>query len=331
MKLFSINTELEKVSGVQKVMMDIHHAVKEDFDAKIVGIKEYKDVNIHHGISSKEYIQLKNPFIFYNSIVIIHERKLLILFWILNNLFFQKIKIVYIHHNLFNNHRLTTILPNTIVSISDRTTDNLIDFFKAPKKNIYKIFNCVSDIHPQKHKPCSSDKIKIIYPARINKTKRQIEIFHHLQGKINKKVEILFAGTGPLLEELKKTIKNDEQFKVLGFRDDVHKLLQECDYMMLFSAHEGLPIAMIEATMCGTPIICNDVGGNCEIAHNNENAFVVNEWSELIEIINNLCNVKEETYNNMSINSRHIYEENFTFDKFKSSYLQLLKQISKTK
>lgn len=328
MKIFSINTELDKVTGVQKVLMDIHHAVQSDYDAKIVGTQKYEYVNKVHGIAEKEYIQWKNPFMFYKSIAIVHERKLLILFWILNTILRQNIKIVYIHHNIFNNHKLTTILPRTIVSISNRVTENLTIFFKANKEHIHKIYNCVQDIHPNPHKPCSSSKIKILYPARINNVKRQIEIFRQLQGKINTQIEILFVGTGPLYEEFKNTIKNNEQFKILGFRNDVYKLLQECDYMMLFSTHEGLPITLIEAAMCGTPIICNDVGGNCEIAHDKKNAFVVNEWEELITTLNNLPNVATDTYRMMSENSRRIYESNFTFDKFKENYLQLLKQIA---
>lgn len=327
MKLFSINTELKKVTGVQKVLMDIHHAVQSDYDAKIVGIKSYDQVNKVHAINEEEYIQWKNPFIFHKSVVIVHERKLLLLFWMLNTFLLQKIKIVYIHHNIFNNRRLATVLPRTIVSISDRVTENLIDFFGAKKEHIFKIYNCVKDIHPKQHKSCSREKIKILYPARINSVKRQVEIYQNLQGKINSKIEILFVGTGPLYEELKNLAKDNEQFKILGFRSDVYKLLQECDYMMLFSKHEGLPITLIEAAMCGTPIICNDVGGNCEIAHNKENAFVVNEWEELITTLNNLPNVATDTYKTMSKNSRYIYEKNFTFDKFKQSYLQLLKQV----
>ena len=326
-KIFSVNTELDKVTGVQKVLMDIHHAIQSDYDARIAGTKPYKQVNKAHGIKREEYIQWKNPFIFHNSIVIVHERKLLLLFWILNTFLYQKIKIVYIHHSLFYNHKLTTILPRTIVSISDRVTENLISFFGAKKEYIHKICNCVQDINPEPHKSCSSDKIRILYPARINNGKRQIEICQRLQGKIDSKIEILFVGTGPLYEEFKNTIKDNEQFKILGFRNDVYRLLQECDYMMLFSTHEGLPITLIEAAMCGTPIICNDVGGNCEIAHNKENAFVVNEWEELITTLNNLPNVAADTYKTMSKNSRYIYEKNFTFDKFKQSYLQLLKQV----
>lgn len=36
-KLFSIDTQLYKVTCVEKVMLDIHHAVRDYYEAKIVG------------------------------------------------------------------------------------------------------------------------------------------------------------------------------------------------------------------------------------------------------------------------------------------------------
>ena len=82
-KVFSFNSELYKVTGVQKVLMDIHHAVKEDYDAIIVGTVSYGMVDKSHQIFEDEYKQFKNPFMFYDSIVVLHERKFLLLFWIL--------------------------------------------------------------------------------------------------------------------------------------------------------------------------------------------------------------------------------------------------------
>lgn len=326
-KVFSFNSELYKVTGVQRVLVDIHHAILDCYDARIVGTKSFKNINRDNGISESEYTRFSNPFMFYNSVVILHERKYLILFWVLNHVLFQKIKIIYVHHNIFTDHKRMTILPPTIVSISDRVTENLISFFGAKKECIHKIYNCVKDIYPQPHKPCSKDKIRILYPARINTVKRQIEIYKQLQGKINDKIEILFVGTGPLYDELEKTVTDKSHFRVLGFRNDIYELLQECDYMMLFSKHEGLPITLIEAAMCGTPIICNDVGGNCEIAYNNENAFVVNEWDDLIALLNRLPEIDKENYIKMSKKSRCIYETYFTFDKFRNSYMKLLEQV----
>ena len=128
-------------------------------------------------------------------------------------------------------------------------------------------------------------------------------------------------------DELKKITEGDNQFVALGFQSNVCQLLQDCDFMMLFSKHEGLPISLIEANMCGTPVVCNDVGGNAEIVHNGVNGFVVNEWDELVNVLNNLPNMTEEEYKRLSTNGRRLFEDNFTFDQFKKNYCDLIEDI----
>lgn len=326
-KIFSFNSELDKVTGVQKVMLDIHKAVKDTYEAQIVGTRPFNQINKEHHIDNNEYIKFTNPFMFYNSIVVVHERKFLLMFWILNHLLFQRIKIVYVHHNIFHNHRLMSIMPRTVVSISDRCTENLIDFFKVPLNHIHKIYNCVIDSHPQPHKYNENGIVTLVYPARINNVKRQIEIYQRLKEKLDSRIKILFAGVGPEYEQLKMVLDGDKQFVALGFVNDIPRLLQDSDYMMLYSKHEGLPITLIEAAMCYTPIVCNDVGGNTEIAHNGENAFVVNDWDMLIYTLNKLPDIKKEEYLKMSSMSRIIYEDNFTFEKFRKHYLDLFGKL----
>lgn len=330
MKVYSFNSELCKVTGVQKVLMDIHHAVEDKYEAKIVGTVPFKNVNINHGIRENEYIQWKgNPFVFFNSVVFVHERKFLWLFWLLNHLLFQKIKVIYVHHNIFYNHRFLSIMPDVVVSISNRSTENLVKFFRVPKEHIYLIHNCVTDKKNKSHKIKGDDKISIVLPARINNQKRQIEIYQHLKNKIDSRITIFFAGDGPFLNVLKEMTKDDNQFVCLGFRNDVVELLQQSDYMMLFSKNEGLSITLIEATMCGVPIIANDVGGNLEIAQKGKNAFVANDWDELIEVLNQLPQQDPADYQRMCRNSREIYETHFTFEKFKCKYLKLLEQLNR--
>ena len=103
--------------------------------------------------------------------------------------------------------------------------------------------------------------------------------------------------------------------------------MQKCDYMLLFSKHEGLPITLIEAAMCGLPIVCNDVGGNTEIAVDGKNAFVVNDWESLAATLNRLSETSSARYGEMSEASRTIYEEHYTFDTFKKAYLALLDNL----
>ena len=154
-----------------------------------------------------------------------------------------------------------------------------------------------------------------------------MEIFKHLKGRIDARVEILFAGSGPNLEELTELLKGQSQFKSLGFRNDVRQLMSECDFVMLFSKHEGLPISLIEADMCGAPVICNDVGGNAEIVRNGENGFIVNEWNSLVDVLNSLPSMDKEMYRRMSQAGRKIYDKNFTFETFKQNYLRLIDNV----
>lgn len=328
-KVFSFNAQLYKVTGVQKVLMDAHHALQGEYDAKIVGTIPFGDVHKDLGIRQEEYVRFRNPFMFRNSIVVLHERKFLAFFWMLNHVFCQNIKLVYIHHNVFSDHRRMSIMPNTVVAISDEGVRNLHDFFGVPIEHIHKIYNCVDDIYPAPHKAYEGGVVKILYPARINGQKRQLEIVEQLKGKIGDNVKILFAGTGPHLEALQEATKGDSHFECLGYRSDIYQLLLECDYMMLFSGHEGLPITLIEAMMMGCPAICSDVGGNAEIVKDGESGFVFgkDDWEGLIGELNLLPTLVRQKYKEMSVKSRNVYEDNFTFDTFQKAYLKLLQQL----
>lgn len=326
-RIYSIDTQLYKITGVEKVMLDIHRALKDVYQAKIVGTISFDKVRKEHGISKEEYVKFSNPFMFYNSIVVVHERKLLILFWILNNLLFQKIKIIYVHHSLLYNHKFITKLPKTIVAIADKGIENLVGYFKAPKENIHKIYNCVVDSNKKKHPDKHLDKVTLLLPGRINNFKQQFEIVRQLKGKLDKRILIRFAGDGERLDELKNICSDDPNFEVLGYRNDIISLLEETDYIFLFSTQEGLSITLIEGTMVGMPIVCNSVGGNPEICYDGKNGWVLNDWDALIKTLNNLPNVSQEDYRRMCNESRRIYEENFTFDIFKEKYLKLLKTL----
>ena len=326
-RVYSIDFQLYKVTGVEKVMLDIHHAVKGEYDAKIVGDIPYDEVRPEHNIKREEYVQKKSWLMFRNSIVIVHERRLLWIFWMLNHLFFQRINVVYVHHNIFNNHKLTTILPKTIVAIADSGIKNLTQFFGAPLKHIHKIYNCVADDYDGLHQPMNKEKIILLLPGRINEQKRQLEIVRQLSGKLDSRIEILFAGDGPQLKDLELLCQGKSNFKVLGFRNDVKKLLKRVDYVLLFSAYEGLPITLIEATMIGLPILCNNVGGNTEICHDGENGWVLDDWDTLIKKINDLPSVTDDEYLCMCRESRNIYKQNFSFELFKDKYLKLLRSL----
>lgn len=328
-KIFQFNLELFKTTGIQRVLLDIHEALKDDYDCRIVGNIAYNEIDNNLSIPQKDYERIRNPFIFRNSIVIIHERRLLPLMWILTHFPGLNVKCVYVHHNELIGHKALSLFPQNIVAISNAGIKNLIEYFRIPKKNITKIHNCVREVNIQTNRVKTFDPndIKILYPARINNVKQQIEIVQKLRGKLDPHIKILFAGTGPNYDKLNRMCEGDTQFIALGFRDDIPQLMSECDFVLLFSKHEGLPISLIEAIGIGMPVICNNVGGNNEIISDGINGIIVNDWDNLIKVLNSLPTTDPKTIKRMSEEGKRIYSERFTFDVFKNKYNSLIDSL----
>ena len=327
-RVIQINTQLSKVTGIERVMMDLHQALKDSYDASIAGTLPFDKVNPDLNIDEKDYFRFTNPLQLRNSVVIIHERRMLPIMKILENIPGLGIKCLYIHHSEMRNNRLLSVFPKNIVAISDKGIKNLTEFFKVPERKITKIHNCVRESEPTlrtDHLP--SEQITLLYPARINSGKQQIDIVNRFRGRLDKNVRILFAGTGPLYDELERLCKGDTQFVTLGFRNDVEKLLEQSDYMMLFSKNEGLPISLIEAGKNYRPAVCNHVGGNSEIVENGVNGLVADDWDSMLVLLNSLPSVSSEQWRKMGDEGRRLYEEKFTFERFKQQYSNLINRI----
>ncbi|WP_053976074.1 glycosyltransferase family 4 protein [Mangrovimonas xylaniphaga] len=71
--------------------------------------------------------------------------------------------------------------------------------------------------------------------------------------------------------EAKVTIK--------GYKKDVKQLWQTNDVLLLPSRGEGMPLAVIEAMMCGKLVVCTDVGGNKEILEDGVSGFIAENYT----------------------------------------------------
>ncbi len=88
----------------------------------------------------------------------------------------------------------------------------------------------------------------------------------------------LYTGAGPLktkTENLIKELKLENNFKLVGERDDIPHLLSISDVFLLTSIREGLPMALLEAIFMEVPAVCYDVGGISEVLKSGENGFLV--------------------------------------------------------
>lgn len=97
-------------------------------------------------------------------------------------------------------------------------------------------------------------------------------------AKLYSNVQFLMVGGGPLQNECEQLIREknlEGKFFLLGFRDDVDKILSILTMTTMSSLWEGLPIAFLESMSAGKPIVANNVDGACDVVRDGETGYLV--------------------------------------------------------
>ncbi|MBE6500305.1 MAG: glycosyltransferase family 4 protein [Methanobrevibacter thaueri] len=78
---------------------------------------------------------------------------------------------------------------------------------------------------------------------------------------------LVIVGDGPLFKKLNKKVEEENIPDVIftGSRNDVEKIIPNCDVLILPSFTESFGLVLIEALACGKPVIGSNVGGITEI------------------------------------------------------------------
>jgi len=134
--------------------------------------------------------------------------------------------------------------------------------------------------------------IKILIVARLTKEKRVdffLKLIHDLKRKFGneKKIISYIAGSGRknenLMHDLVQMSKNfslEDEMIFLGDVNDMPKLYNNSDILVLTSEHEGLPNCILEAMASGLPVIANNVGGVSELIINNVTGFLIEPFDK---------------------------------------------------
>lgn len=116
--------------------------------------------------------------------------------------------------------------------------------------------------------------------ARLDKQKNPLDFIRAaaIVARQYEKVQFLIAGHGVLRDECEALINElhlQDRFFLLGFRNDVDKIMPILDITVMSSLWEGLPVAFQEAMSAGKPIIANDVDGVSDVVINGETGYLV--------------------------------------------------------
>lgn len=131
--------------------------------------------------------------------------------------------------------------------------------------------------------------------GRLDRQKNPLDFIRAaaIVRKRYQKVQFLIAGEGVLRNECRSLIQDlnlDGNFFLLGFRNDVEKIMAVLDLIVSSSLWEGLPVVFQEAMSAGKPIVANDVDGASDVIIDGETGYLVapHKPAEMAERILNL-------------------------------------------
>jgi glycosyltransferase involved in cell wall biosynthesis len=108
-------------------------------------------------------------------------------------------------------------------------------------------------------------ELLVVTVANLRREKGYDVLLEAARQVVTRGAAVRFAavGRGPLAEELDtahRALGLGERFRFLGERSDARRLVAGADVFVLTSHHEGLPVALMEATSVGVPIVATRVG-----------------------------------------------------------------------
>ena len=93
----------------------------------------------------------------------------------------------------------------------------------------------------------------------------------------NRPVHLNFYGSGPSVGSIKRMVEMwglESKVSFKGQVADVSRIWAENHALVLPSRFEGLPLVIVEAMLCGRPVITSDVAGNAEYLTEGVNGFI---------------------------------------------------------
>jgi len=98
----------------------------------------------------------------------------------------------------------------------------------------------------------------------------------HEKGQL---IQVIWIGDGVLKAQVMKKVKQlnlESRFKFAGLKDSeyIANAIRGCDFFLMSSAYEGMPIAVLESLACGRPIVSTCVGEVPRLISNGENGFL---------------------------------------------------------
>lgn len=174
--------------------------------------------------------------------------------------------------------------------------------------------------------------IMLLSVGELSIRKNHEVVIRALHELYNPNVKYFICGMGELEGYLKKIIQEldmEKQVVLTGYCTDILELLQAADVFVFPSMQEGLPVALMEAIACKTPIICSRIRGNKDLIMDNGLMFDGENAQELVSIFKKNVSVRIELQKKMekSVKRNYVHLKSYSLSKISEKMRSLYNNL----
>lgn len=337
------------IGGAEKIVYQLATDLKEEFDSVHIASTgglwedELKKKGIQHhkilDVESKSPKTLATNFRILCSIVkkykidIIHTHHRMAAFYVrLLMYLFPKIKHVYTAHNIFDNRLKLykySVQGARVVAVGEGVSKHLKKDLGVDSLIIYNAIPETNDISKVKE-ITSYQKTKIGFIGRLSEQKGLVYLIEAIKLLDKEEIHLFIVGDGDLKDELLQKVQElgiAEKITFLGYREDTTAIINSCDFMVMPSLYEGLPLTLIEYFQNGKTVVGTTIPGIEEVVTHEVSGLLVKpadalslskEIKRLSIDINLRSKLEEQT--------KKIYREKFSYNNFVSKYLKIYQE-----
>lgn len=176
----------------------------------------------------------------------------------------------------------------------------------------------------------NSARLQCAFIGRVTQIKRP-DRFLAVVGELKKRgvhLEFFMAGDGELLDECRAKIQADSlSVRVLGWQNDIEKVLAAADMILLTSDNEGTPLCLIQGGMAGLPVVSTNVGSVPEIVLNKQTGIVTSfDIQEIANALEDLVH-NEDLRSQLGVAAQKFTLANFGVGRLVEDHEKLYKKL----
>jgi glycosyltransferase involved in cell wall biosynthesis len=169
--------------------------------------------------------------------------------------------------------RKAYLTADRVLAVSEGARESAMKYHGLPPEKIQTFYNLFDVQHIDRQAaealPASINKddsrFVVVALGRLHAAKGYDVLVEAVRRAVydlgHPQLELWILGEGELRSSLERQIREarlEQHVRLLGFQDNPHRFLKVADLFCLSSRYEGMPNALVEAMLSGTPVLSTD-------------------------------------------------------------------------